>query len=384
MKHLIIIGSSLFFGTSQCMEMGPIEQIDVRSVYVPGGRNLSLYHTDDNNFTVKDNETGEFRPIERHMIHKDIRGVSKDKLNAFLGPGYLRIKSYDDGEFGLTGKVRGDGGGPVFAAYVYSGTKTLCYGIGAAAMAATIQLAAEGAVYIVGAGLAGAGQAVRTHAPGLQPIDGSGYVTTAQSNTQTLSDLQAPRSNYVINPQTGQPVDMWTGKPMPGTAPGNYVQNAQGQMVNRYDGAPMPTSVNSTTIIAGGSTTTAQNATRADFLSKLSIRSSTPVPQSTTGTALVPKAPGTSVVAVGQPYSPQPNPTAANVVRLTPAPIGGAVISTAILANASEEQKQLMSLAATGALASTSYGAGIIVIASGAVELLAIKLAAIALASPLP
>ena len=141
---------------------------------------LELYHREDG-FVVAKN--GEFHPIQNCFVDDELRNVSDEKLNKFLGRGeprilrlapitqltarefvcidpkdlieitgtekekvladlfgrgYIAVNQTDDGEYTLRAHIRAPGGGPIAGIVAYWVTKSLCYGTAAAGATAIV------------------------------------------------------------------------------------------------------------------------------------------------------------------------------------------------------------------------------------------------------
>jgi len=79
-------------------------------------------------FAVVKNKT--VQPIKFHDIDPLLKKLNtNEKLSKFLENGYLSLSQYNNGDYKLTAKVRGLGGGPVTGWLCYLGVKAVCYGI---------------------------------------------------------------------------------------------------------------------------------------------------------------------------------------------------------------------------------------------------------------
>lgn len=100
---------------------------------------LSLLY-DNESFAVIKNK--EVYKVDKCWVDKSLQNVSAQKVKTFLKHGYICVNQLDSGEFVLRTKVRGIGGGPVCAYWVYMTTKAICYGTATAAV--TTALVATG------------------------------------------------------------------------------------------------------------------------------------------------------------------------------------------------------------------------------------------------
>jgi hypothetical protein len=109
------------------------EKIHIKpsSVFVPEKLgSIDLYHG-KNGFYIRQND-------EKHLIQKCftdpmIRNMTPKQLKAFQEVGRFEINQMNDGELSLKAKGRVVGGGPVFGTFMYGLTKTVCWGVIAAA-----------------------------------------------------------------------------------------------------------------------------------------------------------------------------------------------------------------------------------------------------------
>lgn len=114
---------------------------------------------------VKD---GQETRVHNHDVDPVLRRANKKQLLHLLKQHRLRITQFDNDDFKLALSSELKGGGPLLAAWFYTGTKAACYGGAIAAMGsaiaatggvASVPLAVGGAVATAGATTAAAGTA---------------------------------------------------------------------------------------------------------------------------------------------------------------------------------------------------------------------------------
>lgn len=89
--------------------------------------NIELFH-DHDGFHVVINDD-ERHNLKSYFVDPLLRKVDKKTLKKFQKVGYLSVKQMSNGEFSLTAKARGLGGGPVLAGIFYCATKAIGTGV---------------------------------------------------------------------------------------------------------------------------------------------------------------------------------------------------------------------------------------------------------------
>lgn len=74
---------------------------------------LRLYRADTSFFIERE---GEECSVAFHSVDPMLRELSDEQLKSFIKENYIQISQFSDGEYKLTGRVRGLGGGPLVAA----------------------------------------------------------------------------------------------------------------------------------------------------------------------------------------------------------------------------------------------------------------------------
>jgi hypothetical protein len=127
MLAFLCITSSMF-----AMELDVAKSHRVQEIFVPERLgSLELYHNDKGFSIYHDNNKHD---VKKYHVDPMLRNINKKQLKGFLKNGYLSVNQMDDGEYSLKAKGRINGGGPIFGAFMYSVTKTICY---SAALATT-------------------------------------------------------------------------------------------------------------------------------------------------------------------------------------------------------------------------------------------------------
>ena len=86
--------------------------------------NLELVH-DSDGFQVRSDR--QIVAVKKHLLDKALRSMNPEQLKSFLeNNGYIAVNE-SDGEYSLTGRVRGLGGGPISGFVAYAITKTFGY-----------------------------------------------------------------------------------------------------------------------------------------------------------------------------------------------------------------------------------------------------------------
>lgn len=70
---------------------------------------ISLGLSQDSNFYVK--QHNKIHKVQKAFVDKDLRNISPEKLQKFLGKGYLSLQKLGNDEYTVKAKVRGLGGG---------------------------------------------------------------------------------------------------------------------------------------------------------------------------------------------------------------------------------------------------------------------------------
>ncbi len=106
--------------------------VDSKSVFVPNRLGLvELYHS-KKGFSVQ--QYNEKQLIQKHLVDKLVRNMTKEELKSFLKIGYFALNQMDNGEYTLQANARINGSGPMLGTAMYWVTKSLCYGTAAAAV----------------------------------------------------------------------------------------------------------------------------------------------------------------------------------------------------------------------------------------------------------
>ena len=156
MKKLLLL-PLLAFNLVQCVE--------IKEIFAPKSLGkVALYHN-KNKFWV--HHKGGYHKVRNCFIDKNLRNIDEKTLRAFVASNYISINKGSDNEFSLNAKVRGLGGGPIFGAIGYWGTKALCYGTAAAAV---------GTITVANGGLAGGAVGVATTAATMGASTGASLV----------------------------------------------------------------------------------------------------------------------------------------------------------------------------------------------------------------
>ncbi len=94
-------------------------------VSVQSKENVKLL-TDYKHVFVED-ENATYR-VQSHQMNKELRDLLKHKaLDKFKEVGYIRAIKNSEGKYELAAKVRGEGGGPILAGFLYGTVKVLAY-----------------------------------------------------------------------------------------------------------------------------------------------------------------------------------------------------------------------------------------------------------------
>lgn len=113
--------------------------IPENTVMVPYNSGRISVQYDDHVFSIL--KDGKKHRVENYDLDEQLRSlIQGEKLVDFLegGHGYLTVKSYDDGSFGLKINCRLHGGGPISGSIAYWATKTFCYGTAVAAVGTAV------------------------------------------------------------------------------------------------------------------------------------------------------------------------------------------------------------------------------------------------------
>lgn len=138
------------------LNMDDVKKVRIQpsSVFVPDKLgSVELYHG-KKGFSVRQDDKK--YQIKKYFTDPMLRDITKEQLYAFLQAGYLSINQMNDGEFSLKAKGRINGGGPIFGAFMYWVTKSVCYGTATVAVG-TIAVGTGGAAVAIGTHVAAAG-----------------------------------------------------------------------------------------------------------------------------------------------------------------------------------------------------------------------------------
>jgi hypothetical protein len=134
---LLLVASSIF-----PIKNDVTTRIKKGSFFAPSNLgSLDLFH-DAKGFFV--NKANEQHRIEKHFTDSIIRDVNTNQLNSFLNNGYLTLNKMSTGHYSLKAKGRIPGGGPLFGAFMYWVTKSVCYGTLSAAIITSVTVAGGG------------------------------------------------------------------------------------------------------------------------------------------------------------------------------------------------------------------------------------------------
>lgn len=123
--------------------------IDASSIHVPHNlTDVKLYHSKKGFVVLHDNKK---HVIEKCFMDQNARSIKQEQLKSFLKTGYFALNQTNDGTFTLKAQHRLTGGGPMFGAFMYWVTKSLCYGTAAAAVGGTIVATGGAAAGALGA-----------------------------------------------------------------------------------------------------------------------------------------------------------------------------------------------------------------------------------------
>jgi hypothetical protein len=161
-------------------------EVDVKKVHVPHQLDgVKLYHSEKGFVVLHDNKQ---RVINKCLVDKIARDMTPDQLKSFLKLGYLAINQSNDGSFMLKANQRLAGGGPIFGAFMYWATKSLCYGTAVAAVG-TVAVGTGGVVVLAASStLAAAGGATIVGVAGattIATVTGAAATTTVAAGTIT-------------------------------------------------------------------------------------------------------------------------------------------------------------------------------------------------------
>lgn len=191
---IALVVSSLF-----CASLDAMIKLSKNDFHAPArlGK-LELFH-EDGSFYINNGE--EFTSVKSYNVDKDIRNITTDQLEMFLGRkpnknikvitleeftkwsqdaeiveipldqkqklmaqfdglfgnGYIAISQDDAGNYILRASTRGKGGGPLSAAVAYWVTKTVIYGVAIAGTGAVVVGTGGAAGVLGGAAIGGAG-----------------------------------------------------------------------------------------------------------------------------------------------------------------------------------------------------------------------------------
>ena len=146
----------------------------------------SLICTNKVEFFFKDKHKA-IHHVQPAFVDKSLRDIPIAKLKKAIKYMAIRPTKMDDGSYALRAHVRGDGGGPIFAAAAYGLTKCVCYGV-ALAGAGTVVVATGGAAGAATGALVGAvgGAASAGTAAVAGAIAGAGLATEAGLVTASI------------------------------------------------------------------------------------------------------------------------------------------------------------------------------------------------------
>src|SRR3990172_5106583 len=155
-------------------------QIKPQSFFAPERLGIvTLYHCKNGFCVHKDDKK---HVIKKYFTDPMVRDITKEQLKSFVKNGYFVLNQMNDREFSLKAKGRVVGGGPMFGAFMYWATKSVCYGTAVAA------------VGTVAVGTAGVGVAL---ASSTLAVAGTGAVAGAAAATTTVTITAAAASTTV-------------------------------------------------------------------------------------------------------------------------------------------------------------------------------------------
>jgi hypothetical protein len=129
---------------------------------------------------------------KKHKIQKCftdpmLRNITRKQLDSFLETGYFSLNQMNGGEFSLKANGRIRGGGPLFGAFMYWATKSVCYGTAAVAVGTmTVTTAGVGVGVATSLASAGTGIAVASTIAAPAAIITTAGVGVASAATSTL------------------------------------------------------------------------------------------------------------------------------------------------------------------------------------------------------
>lgn len=176
---MIVLVPSIVFG-AQSVKVSPA------SIISGSGLGSISVRCTKKGFKVRDEQGVQL--VERGDTDPTLRHVNPSNLAAFVQAGKILVSKTNDGKYILRSHINGLGGGPMFGAFAYWATKSLCYGTvlaGAGAVAAT-GIGAVGAAVGAGTGAVATGTAM-----GIAAVEGGVAATAAATGVTGIATVGA-------------------------------------------------------------------------------------------------------------------------------------------------------------------------------------------------
>jgi hypothetical protein len=119
-KKIVVLCLSLAIGN---LSYANKFEVPVSSLSVPNHLAITALMYSKEGFRVVQNNAS--KEVAAHNVDKTIRSVSSEQLEAFVKGGYISVNQLENGEFTLSAKVRGPGGGLATGVVVYEGVKII-------------------------------------------------------------------------------------------------------------------------------------------------------------------------------------------------------------------------------------------------------------------